>query len=99
MVGKLWVVLGCVVGCAADPTPAPDLETTASTALAASAMTDDPDLCGLAAALDAADECSLICDPDALRTRLIDEGFSGGRCYELRCTLSETITINAGVCL
>ena len=62
---------------------------------------DDPqvDPCELASALPADDMCSLICDPDALIARMLDSGMHHSTCYHLRCTLSDEMTVNVGVCL
>jgi hypothetical protein len=94
----------CVAEDPMDPvvTTMPDeLDTTVgltSFAVSASRM-DDVDVCGLAAELPGDNACSLMCDPDAFAARLVDDGMSSGRCYQLRCALDETTTVSVGVCL
>lgn len=60
---------------------------------------EDADLCGLAAGLPASDVCSLICDPDAFATRLVDSGMHGGSCYQFRCDLGAGTVVSVGMCL
>lgn len=65
------------------------------------ATTDEaaaPDLCMLASELARDNVCSLLCAPDQIAQRLIDDGSSGGRCYQLRCELRD-VTVHVGVCL
>jgi hypothetical protein len=59
----------------------------------------DPDLCGLASQLSSDDPCSLICDPDALAAKLLADGSTSGRCYELFCALTDDVHVQVGVCL
>jgi hypothetical protein len=61
--------------------------------------TSPPDVCALASELPTTDICSLICDPPAMATFLIDEGMQGGTCYQLRCVLSDENAVMVGVCL
>jgi hypothetical protein len=63
------------------------------------AYSSAPDVCELASALPTTDICSLICDPPAMATFLIDEGMQGGTCYQLRCVLSDENAVMVGVCL
>lgn len=87
-----------------DPvvTPLPDdLDATAGlTSFAvSSARSDEVDICSLAAELPGDNACSLVCDPEAFMARLVDDGMTGGRCYQLRCALSDATTVSVGVCL
>ena len=59
----------------------------------------DRDVCELATELASDNVCSLVCDPDAFATRLIDGGSLGGRCYQWRCELAYGVTVNVGVCI
>lgn len=93
------VVLG---GCVADaepprpvhPPPHPDV---------VSDLVDDEgeqmDVCALAAELPFDDICSLICDPDAMATRMADDGNELGQCYQLYCALPHDEHVVVGVCL
>ena len=56
-------------------------------------------VCAAAAELPASDVCSLVCDPDAFRARLQDSGMKPGACYQFRCELTATMSVNVGVCL
>jgi hypothetical protein len=57
-----------------------------------------PDLCDLATELPRDNACSLLCDPERFAARLVDDGMSGGRCYQLRCELPGT-TVSVGICI
>lgn len=57
------------------------------------------DICGLAAGLSRDNVCSLVCDPEGFQARLIDDGMSGGRCYQFRCDLGADTVISVGMCL
>jgi hypothetical protein len=61
-------------------------------------VTDDQ-VCEAASALPASDVCSLVCDPDAFRARLADEGMKSGACYAYVCTLAPEMSVTVGVCL
>ena len=56
-------------------------------------------ICAAAAALPATDACSLVCDPDAFKARLVDDGMPGGNCYQVRCDLAPEMSVTVGVCL
>ncbi len=58
-----------------------------------------PDVCDLAAWLPDDDACSLVCDPDAFAARMAADGMDGGRCYLIRCALTDDLTVSVGVCL
>ncbi|MBA3463853.1 MAG: hypothetical protein H0T46_28105 [Deltaproteobacteria bacterium] len=62
---------------------------------------DDPgdDPCALADALPTEDLCSLICHPDELAARMVEGGVRSHACYQLRCVLSDAMTVSVGVCL
>lgn len=62
---------------------------------------DDPgdDPCALADALPTEDLCSLICHPDELAVRMAEGGMRPKACYQLRCVLSDAMTVSVGVCL
>ena len=59
----------------------------------------DSQVCALAAELPDTDLCSLVCDPDAFKARLLDDGMKAGNCYQVRCTLSADMSVTVGVCL
>lgn len=61
--------------------------------------TDTTAICAAAAALPASDACSLVCDPDAFKARLVDDGMAPGNCYQLRCDLAADMSVTVGVCL
>ena len=61
--------------------------------------TDTTAICNAAAALPAADPCSLVCDPDAFKARLLEDGMAPGNCYQLRCDLAPDMSVTVGVCL
>lgn len=67
--------------------------------LAAGADDDGGDPCALADALPDGDMCSLVCFPDQLAAAMLDAGTKAHACYQLRCTLSPTVTVSVGVCL
>ena len=60
---------------------------------------DAGDPCALADALPDQDMCSLVCFPDQLAAAMLDAGTKAHACYQLRCTLSPTVTVSVGVCL
>ena len=43
--------------------------------------------------------CALVCDPDAFKARLLDDGMAPGNCYQLRCDLAPDMSVTVGVCL
>jgi hypothetical protein len=59
----------------------------------------EADLCGLAAGLSRDNVCSLLCDPEGFQARLLDDGMSGGRCYQFRCDLGADTVVSVGMCL
>lgn len=59
----------------------------------------EADICGLAAGLSRDNVCSLVCDPEGFQARLLDDGMSGGRCYQFRCELGEGTVVSVGMCL
>jgi hypothetical protein len=61
--------------------------------------TDTAAICDAAAALPADDVCSLVCDPDAFKARLLEDGMAPGNCYQLRCDLAPEMSVTVGVCL
>lgn len=60
---------------------------------------EEADVCGLAAGLSRDNLCSLVCDPEAFQVRLLDDGMSGGRCYQFRCELAADRVVSVGMCL
>ena len=56
----------------------------------------EADLCGLAAGLSRDNVCSLVCDPEGFQ---VDDGMSGGRCYQIRCEMGPGAVVSVGVCL
>jgi hypothetical protein len=61
--------------------------------------TDTTAICNAAAALPEGELCALVCDPDAFKARLIDDGMAPGNCYQLRCDLAPDMSVTVGVCL
>jgi hypothetical protein len=59
----------------------------------------EADICGLAAALSRDNVCSLVCDPEGFQARLLHDGMSGGRCYQIRCELGADTVVSVGMCL
>ena len=105
---KLAVVAALLLGaCVDDDTTQPPVPSTTRdeadiqrTSIKVDAPeVDTSELCALAADLPPTDNCSLICDPDGFKARLIEEGMKTGTCYQLRCTLSPEVTVSVGVCL
>lgn len=96
--------MSMIVGCATQPGDPPVIRLTPA-AHAATLVPVSPahglaaDPCTLAAELPPDDLCSLICDPDALRQALIDQGRTRGVCYELACSLDDSTQVSVGVCL
>ena len=60
---------------------------------------DPAAICAAAAALPEDDLCALVCDPDAFKARLLDDGMTPGNCYQLRCDLAPDMSVTVGVCL
>ena len=61
--------------------------------------TDTTAICNAAAALPEGELCALVCDPDAFKARLIDDGMAPGNCYQVRCDLAPDMSVTVGVCL
>ena len=59
----------------------------------------EADICGLAEGLSRDNVCSLVCDPEGFQARLVDDGMSGGRCYQFRCDLGADTVVSVGMCL
>ena len=97
------LLLGLVlVGCAADSDAPPiELEIAPDVDIVSiSTAPDEPiDVCALAAELASDDICSLICDPPAMASRLVDDGNDRGVCYQLYCSLTAEEHVLVGVCL
>ena len=104
-------VLVALSACAGEETAPPTITVTGPNAesiasvdlesfeLAEGANDEVGDPCALADALPDTDMCSLVCFPDELATAMRDAGTKGHACYQLRCTLSPTVTVSVGVCL
>ena len=92
----------CVTADEPEVTPLPD-DMDLTVGLTSFAVTtsraDEVDICGLAIELPRDNACSLICEPDAFAARLVDDGMSRGRCYQLRCELSTDTAVSVGICL
>jgi len=90
----------CVVDDESTASPAP-LEAQAQLAVETveRGVTEEADLCDLAAGLARDNVCSLLCDPDGFQARLVGDGMSGGRCYQYRCDLGEGTVVSVGMCL
>jgi hypothetical protein len=97
---------GCVVG-AEEPTATIEIKSDLSSGDNATGVEStiaperDPsrDVCGLAAQLATDDVCSLICDPTAMAAALVAQGMRSGTCYQLRCVLPDSSSVQVGVCL
>ncbi|MBL9019591.1 MAG: hypothetical protein JNL83_35705 [Myxococcales bacterium] len=109
VVGLVGVV--ALSACAAEPPTPPTItvsgandESLASVDLESLELADGAydevgDPCALADALPDGDMCSLVCFPDQLAAAMLDAGTKAHACYQLRCTLSPTVTVSVGVCL
>ncbi len=100
---KLVVIAVLLGACVADDDTTVPTTTTHDVAAADSATLIEQDttgtLCALASDLPSTDVCSLVCDPDGFKARLLDDGMTGGNCYQFRCNLSPEVTVTVGVCL
>lgn len=103
-----WLVVVLAItlgGCADEESPPTTITVSASDPAGSDDMVivgdDDPgdDPCALADALPTEDLCSLICHPDELAARMVEGGMRSQACYQLRCVLSDTMTVAVGVCL
>ena len=102
MVRVAILVMVMVAGCVDAPEDArPVVTIDKASAGASTRAPGEPavDVCALAAQLDAANVCSLICDPDAMAEQLAAGGMASGTCIELRCALPEAESVTVGVCL
>ncbi|HEY4180634.1 MAG TPA: hypothetical protein VGM90_27505 [Kofleriaceae bacterium] len=73
-----------------------DVATTRFTSLYAG---DPPSLCEQANELARDNVCSLMCAPDLMAARLVENGAAGGRCLEIHCELDSGDSVNVGVCI
>jgi len=100
---KQLVVLVLVLGACVAETAAPPPETSIDELTAENVEKVELDtngaICAAASELPAGELCSLVCDPDAFKARLLDGGMKGGNCYQVRCTLSPEMSVTVGVCL
>ena len=96
-----WVLGACVVDeSTAPPAPPGSIEQQVlELDLVERGPAVEADICGLAAGLARDNVCSLVCDPQGFQARLIDDGMSGGRCYQFRCDLGEGTVVSVGMCL
>lgn len=105
MVRAAILVMLVLVGCVDAPEDARPVVTIdkvsagASTRAPGEPAPEQVDICALAAQLDAANVCSLMCDPDAMAEQLAANGMASGTCVELLCTLPEAQSVTVGVCL
>jgi hypothetical protein len=98
MVRRLVMVMVMLAGCVADEESRPTLRISADHAQVIGPA-DEADICAAAANLATDDICSLMCDPDAMKARLVSEGTQTGVCYEFSCPLPDGTLISVGVCL
>ena len=103
MVGVRSLVLMMVVlgGCVADAEGPPPvvITTTHVEVTKGDGVESEIDVCALAAELPSEDVCSLICDPQAMADRLVEDGSKPGTCYQLFCALPGDEFVLVGVCL
>ena len=93
------LVAGCTTDAASPTEPRVSIDgRELATAIAVEPAAGEPDICGLASELPADNICSLVCDPDAMKERLLSQGTAQGTCYEMRCELPG-LTVQVGVCL
>jgi hypothetical protein len=102
---------GCITGADNDPTitnvgdqPSTlytgDVATVKFTSLSqGDTEADSSSLCEQASELARDNVCSLMCAPDLMAERLVENGAVGGRCLELRCELDSGDSVNVGICL
>jgi hypothetical protein len=97
----LLVVTAFLGACVADDTTVPPIERDEAQVDTIDLIEQDSqaEFCALAAELPETDMCSLICDPNAFKARLVDGGMKGGNCYAVRCTLSAEVSVTVGVCI
>ncbi len=91
------LVIGMLLGaCVAESEPPPVVT------IMPDETKDDGDttaICNAAAALPEGERCALVCDPEALEARLVEDGMEPGNCYQLRCDLAPDLSVTVGVCL
>lgn len=93
------LVAGCTTDAASPSEPRITINNKdLATVVAVDPVPGEPDVCGLAAELPTDNICSLVCDPDAMKDRLLAQGTAQGTCYELLCALPG-LTVQVGVCL
>lgn len=97
MVARVWVIALLLGACVADDEPPPVVTLVDDTKQ--DGAPDHAAICAAAAELPASDPCSLVCDPDAFKARLLEDGMAGGNCYQLRCALTAELAVTVGVCL
>jgi hypothetical protein len=98
MVRSLVMVMVMLAGCVADEESRPTIRVSGPDHAQVIGPAD-VDICAVAADLAADDICSLMCDPEAMKARLVDEGTQTGVCYEFSCPLPDGTLISVGVCL
>jgi hypothetical protein len=95
-------VLGACVAESDDPSPPDHSLDQVSVEDVASIEQEDEHharVCSAASALPPTDVCSLVCDPDAFKARLVGDGMKSGNCYQVRCTLAPDTSVTVGVCI
>jgi hypothetical protein len=93
-----WIVIVMLAGCVAGEESRPIIRVDHPQVVAPMGV-PATDVCADAAGLASDDICSLMCDPDAMKARLVGEGLQTGVCYEFSCPLPDGTTISVGVCL
>lgn len=99
LVTRVLVIALLLGACVADSEQPPTVTIQPDGPGKGDADTDTTAICDAAAALPEADPCSLVCDPDAFKARLVDDGMAGGHCYQFRCALTADMSVTVGVCL
>ncbi len=96
----MWLLGACVVDDESTTQPAPlEEQGVLEVDIVERGPHLEADICGLAADLARDNVCSLVCDPEGFKARLIDGGMSGGRCYQIRCDLGADTVVSVGMCL
>ena len=103
MMVRWLIAVVLVAGCTTDAASPSEPRITINhkdlqSVIAVDPLPGEPDVCGLAAELPIDDICSLVCDPDGMKQRLLADGTAQGTCYEMRCELPG-LTVQVGVCL
>ncbi len=94
------LVIALLLGaCVADRDEPPQTVTILPDETKEDGETDTTAICAAAAALPEGDLCALVCDPDAFKARLLDDGMAPGNCYQVRCDLAPDMSVTVGVCL